>query len=149
MSDPSTWLDDNSGGGGYPGVYFGRKGDTVKGVILSKPRIVTVTNDRGIDEQRLVVELKALDGCTADHGKKGADGVIQAGTEVSLWVKPGLMASAISDAVKAADAKGLAEGDTLAVQFSDEKETGKPQPAKVYTAAYAAAKPAVSLNELI
>jgi hypothetical protein len=64
-------------------------------------------------------------------------------------VKPGLMATAISDAIEAAGAKGLTEGDTLAVQFSAEKDTGKIQPAKEYVAQLVPAKPTVAVGNLV
>lgn len=145
MTDTSTWLDQNSGGSGYPAVQFPAVGALVRGVISSTPRIVTVQNDKGQDEERLVVELKAIDGCTAST----KEGSIEAGADVTLWVKPGFMTSAIKEAVREAGAKGLAEGDTLVVRFKEQKDTGKIQPAKVYDAKYVAAKPTVSVDELI
>lgn len=145
MTDIGNWLDQNSGGNGFPSVGFNQVGALVRGVISSTPRIVTVQNDRGQDEERLVVELKAIDGCTATT----KEGDIVEGTQVTLWVKPGIMTSAIKDAVREAGAKGLAEGDTLAVQFSDTKDTGKIQPAKVYVAKYVPAKPTVAVGDLI
>lgn len=143
MSD--NWLDQNSGGGGYPSVKFPAVGDKVVGTIISTPRVVGVTNDKGEPEERLVVELEAVDGCTATI----ADGGIGNGDNVSLWIKPGFLASAVKDAVKAAGAKGLTEGATLAVAFTDTKDTGKIQKAKVYAAKYVPAKPSVSVDDLI
>jgi hypothetical protein len=143
------WLDDNAGGNNLPGIYFGDVGDIVKGVISGKPRIVTVQDDRGKDVEKLVVELRALPGCTAKSGKRGADGPIPEDFECSLWIKGGLLATAVKDAVRAAGAKGLAEGDTIAVQYTDTKDTGKMEPAKVYAAKYVAAKPSVAIDDLI
>lgn len=139
-----NWLDQNSGGSGNPGAYFGAIGDKVVGVINGTPR--TVETQFG---ERLVVELVASDGCTASKGKKGADGTIQTGDEVTLWIKPGAMAAAVRDAVHAAEAKSLSEGDTLAVAFSDTRDTGKAEPVKLYQARYTPATTTVSLESLV
>ncbi len=143
------WFDQNAGGSGNPGVFFGQVGAKVVGTLMAAPKQTTFTDDKGKEQPRLIVELRASDGCTAAKGKMGADGTIQAGDEVTLWVKPGLMASAIRDAVADSGAKGLAEGDTIAVAFTENKDTGKIQPAKVYAAKYVPAKAAVSLDSLV
>jgi hypothetical protein len=138
------WLDQNSGGSGGPGVYFDKVGAKVVGEIITLPR--KVDTEYG---ERLVIELRAAEGCTASKGKMGADGPIAVGDEVSLWVKSGFMASAVRDAVRAVNGAGLAVGDTIAVAYSEDKETGKPQPAKVYQARYTPAKAAVSVDNLV
>jgi hypothetical protein len=148
MSDVSDWLSSNTGGAGGPSVYFGKVGDKVVGVISSKPRPVTVTDDKGNPASRLVVELVASGSSTAGKGKGGREDIGE-GDELTLWVKPGLMATAISAAIEAAGAKGLTEGDTLAVQFSAEKDTGKIQPAKEYVAQLVPAKPTVAVGDLV
>lgn len=140
MSD--DWLQQNSGGSGNPGVYFGNVGDKVVGVITQTPK--TVPTQFG---ERLVIELRATGASTAGKGKKGMDGDIADGDEVTVWLKPGAMASAVRDAVNAAGARGLSEGDTLALAFSGTKDTGKAEPVKLYTAQLVAAKPAVAIGE--
>lgn len=140
----TDWLDSNSGGSGNPGVYFGTLGDKVVGVIVGTPKQV----DTQFGE-RLVIELRATEASTAAKGKKGADGPIVAGDEVTLWLKPGAMAAAVRDAVRESGASGLADGDTIAVAFNDTRDTGKAEPVKLYAAQYVAAKPAVDVGSLI
>jgi hypothetical protein len=146
MSDATTWLNNNSGGNGdgAPSVYFGAIGDKIIGLITSEPRPVPTKYG-----DRLVIEMKAAEGTNASKGDFGNDGPIQPGEDCIVWVRPGQMASAINDALKAAGAKGLTEGDTLAVKFVDEQDTGKPSKLKVYKAQYHVVKPAVSVDDLI
>lgn len=146
MTMSMDWLSKNTGGGdGNPGVYFGTPGMKVIGKIADTPKEVDTQYGA-----RLVVELVAVDGSTALKGTEGVDGVIEAGDEVTLWVKPGLMAAAIRTAITAAGADGLSEGDTLAVQYTGdgEKKPGK-NPPKIYAAQYQPAKAAVSVDSLI
>lgn len=141
MNTSNDWLSQNSGGSGNPGVYFGAKGDKVVGRIAETPK--TVDTQFG---ERLVIELVANPGCTATKGKKGADGTITEGDEVTLWLKPGAMAAAVRDAVQAADATGLAADGVLAVVFSDTRDTGKAEPVKLYQAQYVAPVPTVPVG---
>jgi len=138
----NEWLQQNSGGSGNPGVHFGQIGEKVVGRITETPK--TVDTQFG---ERLVIELEATGASTAHKGKKGADGVITEGDQVTVWLKPGAMAGAVRDAIAAAGAKGLTEGDTLALQFSGTRDTGKAEPVKLYTAQLVAAKPTVALSE--
>lgn len=142
----TNWLDQNAGGSGGPGVFFGTVGDKVVGVITGTPR--PVETEFG---ERLVVELVAADGCTATKGTNGEDGPIQAGDDITLWVKPGAMASALRNAVRDAGVDGLSEGDTLAIAYSGDGERRKAgwNPPKLYQARYTPAKPAVSLDSLV
>lgn len=140
----NEWLDTNSGGSGNPGVYFGTLGDKVVGRIVGTPKQV----DTQFGE-RLVIELKATDKSTAAKGKKGADGPIVDGDEVTLWLKPGAMAAAVRDAVRESGANGLSDGDTIAVAFTDTRDTGKAEPVKLYAAQYVPAKPAVDVGSLV
>jgi hypothetical protein len=142
MDMTDNWLDQNSGGSGNPGVYFGAVGDKVVGRIAGLPK--KVDTEFG---ERLVVELVATDASTAGKGKRGGDGRIVDGDEVTLWLKPGAMAAAVRDAVRAADSPGLSDGGTLAVQFSATKDTGKPEPVKLYVAQYHAPVAAVAVGE--
>lgn len=141
MSD--DWLNNNSGGSGNPGVYFAKIGDKVVGRINGLPK--KVDTEFG---ERLVVELVAVAGSTGvGKGKRGADGAIVEGDEVTLWIKPGAQAAAIRDAIAKANASGLSDGGVLAVQFSDTRDTGKPEPVKLYAAQYQAPVPAVAVGE--
>lgn len=144
-TDTTNWLQQNRGGGdNNPGVYFGTVGHKVVGQIAATPR--TVDTQYG---ERLVIELVTSDKTTALKGTNGADGPITAGETVSLWLKPGAMAAAVADAIAAAEAKGLTEGDTLAVAFSAEQDTGKPSKLKLYTAQLVPVKPTVSVDSLV
>lgn len=138
----NEWLQQNSGGTGNPGVHFGQIGEKVVGRITETPK--TVNTQFG---ERLVIELEAAAGSTASKGKKGGDGAIVEGDCVTLWLKPGAMAGAVRDAIAQAGAKGLTEGDTLAVAFTGTKDTGKAEPVKLYTAQLVASKPAVAVGE--
>lgn len=140
MSD--NWLNENSGGSGNPGVHFGEVGEKVVGRITATPKKVETQFG-----ERLVVELEATGQSTASKGKKGGDGRISEGDNVTLWLKPGAMAAAVRDAIANAEAKGLSEGDTLALAFSGTRDTGKAEPVKLYTAQLVAAKPAVAVGE--
>jgi hypothetical protein len=144
MTDSTKWLNDNAGGDNNPGVYFGAIGQKIVGTIVGTPRqVVTQYGDR------LVIDLVVAEGSTALKGNLGEDGPVDTGETVSLWVKPGAMATALRQAVNEADAKGLTEGDTLAVKFVEEQDTGKPSKLKVYKAQYHGVKPAVSVDDLI
>lgn len=137
----NDWLNENSGGSGNPGVHFANKGDKVIGRIAQTPK--TVNTQFG---ERLVIELVANAGCTAGKGKKGADGIIAEGDEVTLWLKPGAMAAAVRDAISRAETTGLAVDGVLAVVFSDTKDTGKAEPVKLYLAEYRAPVPTVPVG---
>lgn len=142
----NDWLSQNSGGSGGPSAYFGTVGDKVAGVITSTPR--TVATEFG---ERLVIELKAISGSTAAKGTNGEDGPIEDGDDVTIWVKPGAMASAIRRAINEAGADGLTEGDTLAIAYSgdgEKKKAGWNAP-KLYQARYVPAKPTVSVESLV
>jgi ApbE superfamily uncharacterized protein (UPF0280 family) len=134
------WLATNSGGNGGTAVTFTNVGDKVVGTIAAEPR----PKETQFGE-RLIVELVAGEGSTAT-----ADGnPINPGDAVTVFVKPGAMAAAIRTALVEAGAAGLREGDTLALAFSENRDTGKPSPLKVFQARYTAAKPAVSVDSLV
>jgi len=149
MSNADEWLSRNRGGSGYPAVAFLAVGDRVIGTITSLPRIAKMKDDDGQEQEVLVVELRSGPQSTAKKGRKGADGPIQDGDNLTLWVRPGPMAGAVYDAVQEAGARGLSEGDDLAVGFSEEKDTGKVQALKIYVARYTPAKPSTSLSTLV
>lgn len=142
------WFDQNAGSSN-PGVYFDKIGAMVVGDIIGTPRATTLIDDRGRANNVLIVDLLAHEGCTALKGKKGAEGAISAGDLLALFIRAGLMAQAVSDALRTVGAKGLRAGDTLAIAYSGDKDTGKPQPAKVYQARYTLAKPTVSVDSLV
>lgn len=113
------FLDNYAGGGDrYPAFKFENVGDTVRGVIVERPRVVDVDNN-GKAEKRMVVAVTQDDGET-----------------VSIWVKPGFSAAAVKEALTAAGADGLVEGGTFAMKLDELRDTGKPSPAKVFKASY-------------
>jgi hypothetical protein len=142
------WLNDNSSSGGdgvdRPGVYFATVGSKVVGTIIGTPRQVDTQYG-----ERLIIDVRAIEGTTATKGKLGADGPIAVGEEVSIWAKAGAMAAALRDAINQADAKGFTEGDTLALACSEEIDTGKHSKLKKYVARYTPAAPAVNLESLV
>lgn len=120
MTNPSDFLKANSGDR-HPAVKFENVGDTISGVISEEPRVVPTTNmNSGALEDKLVVAITRDDGQT-----------------FALWVKGGFLAGAIWKACEAAGVDGLAVGGRLGVRYSGTKDTGKPQPAKLYEAEYA------------
>lgn len=142
MTNSNDWLANNSGGSGNPSPHFGKIGDKVVGRIRELPKVVETQFG-----ERMVVELVASAGCTAHKGKNGSDGPIVEGEEITLWIKTGAMAAAVRDAVENADASGLGVDGILAVAFSGERDTGKPQPVKLYAAQYQAPVPTVAVGE--
>jgi hypothetical protein len=120
MSDVSQFLAQSSGSR-YPAFKWGNEpGMILSGTILETPRIVNQPNlNTGQPEDNLVVSIKTPDG----H-------------EFALWVRRGFLAQAIAEAVREAGADGLAEGGTLHVKHTAMKDTGKPQPARVFKARY-------------
>lgn len=119
MTDVSTFLD-SAGGSKYPAFKFENIGDTLAGEIIDTPKIIQRPNlNDGTPEDNLVINIRTTDG----H-------------EFTLWVRRGFLAGAISDAVKAAGAAGLEAGGKLGVRYTESRDTGKPKPARVFTAQY-------------
>lgn len=142
MDNATDWLNQNSGGSGHPGVNFHDVGATVKGVIEGTPRQVgTEFGDR------LVIDLIAVDGCTATKGENADP--IHTGDGVTVWVKPGAMASALRSALTEASASGLQEGGTLAIQYErdGEKKKASWNAPKLYKAAYKAPVASVPVGD--
>jgi hypothetical protein len=99
-------------------------GATVKGTIVEKPRIV--------DTQ---------------YGTRMVLAVDTSGKTFSVWVKPGNMAKAVAQAVKAAGRSEVEQGGRIAIQYyaDGEKKTAGQNPPKLYKAKYEA--PAGSVPE--
>ena len=144
MTDTMNWLDQNAGGSGSPGVAFKTIGAKIVGSITGQPR--KVDTEFG---ERLVIELTATDGTTATLG----DGApINTGDEVTLWLKPGAMATAVKAACTAAGVPGLSIGDTLAFAYTGDGVASKAgwNPPKQYAAKLQpAAPPSVSVDDLL
>lgn len=147
MTQATDWLSQNANSGsGGPGVHFGAVGDKVIGKIIGTPK--TVETEFG---QRLVIELIAADESTASKGARGGDGRIVGGDEVTLWIKPGAMATALKAAIVEAKASGISEGDTIAMQYAGDGVSSKPgwNPPKLYNAKLKPAAPSVSVDDLL
>ena len=143
MSETMNWLDANAGGSGAPGVAFKTVGAKIVGTISGQPR--RVDTEFG---ERLVVELSAADGTTATLG----DGeTINPGDDVTLWLKPGAMATAVKQACTAAGVAGLSVGDTLAFAYTGDGVASKAgwNPPKQYAAKLQPSTPSVSVDDLL
>lgn len=123
----------SSAGDLHPGFKFANVGDTIKGVICEEPKVVETPNlNDGKPEKKLVVAVQTEDGETW-----------------SVWVRRGFMARAINDAIEVAGVAGLAEGGTIAIKYSEDRDTGKPSKAKIFVAKYTPPAPStVSVDDL-
>lgn len=143
MTNNSTdWLNKNSNSSGSAGVYFGTPGNVIKGKILEQPKAVETQYG-----ERLVIEIECTGGdCLV--GTEGSEGVAQVGETYAIWVKGGAMARALREAIAAVGAAGLAEGGTVAIQYTGDgdKKPGK-NPPKLYAAQYQAPVAAVAVGE--
>lgn len=115
----NKFLEESGGGEGHDPVKFKEIGDKVVGKIMDEPRPVErkSLND-GTPEMQLPINLDTADGPR------------------TLWVRKGFLAGAIQDAVKEAGATGIEVGGSLGVELTEKRDTGKPQPANVFKAAY-------------
>jgi hypothetical protein len=104
------------------GFKFENVGDTLAGEIVQvKPPEVRTSKFTGKDETVMAVTIRTEDG-----------------DEFSIWPRLApfsSMGGAIADAT-AEHGHQLKVGGRLAVQFTEELDTGKPQPAKIYAASY-------------
>lgn len=153
-TDYMDFLEESSGSA-YPGFKFKNLKDGIKGRIVEKPRLVEVDdmNKPGQKVKKLVLAIEAtavqgVYGVKDDSGRR-TEAQAKPGETYAVWVGKGFMAQAVNDAVKAANADGLKEGDTFSIQYVEDKDTGKPQPAKVYGAKLEPAKPTVSVGSLL
>lgn len=102
---------------------FDEVGDTIKGVI-------TQIKDPHERENKFNQKIELVMAITIDTGEGG---------EQAIWprLQPySSMGGAIADAT-ADHGNKLEVGGKLAVQFTEEKDTGKGRPAKIYAAQYA------------
>lgn len=137
MTDTNTEVNEflkSSSGDLHPGFKFAAIGDTIKGRICEAPKVVETPNlNTGNPEKKLVLAVETEEGETW-----------------SVWIRRGFLARAVNEAIEAAGATGLAEGGTIAIRYSEDRDTGKPQPAKVFVAKYQPpAASAVSVDDLL
>jgi hypothetical protein len=130
-TDVQSFLDSSSGSR-YPAFKWGQVGLVLSGRIIEPPRIVNRPNlNSGDPEDNLVIAVETAEG----H-------------QFSLWVRRGFLAQAISDAVHESGASGLAEGGTLHVKHTEDRDTGRPQPARVFNAKYEAPTSSVNPDDI-
>lgn len=144
--DPNDFLNQGSGSG-FPGVKFPEIGAEVKGKLVSKPRVVPVTND-GETENVLIVEIHTT--VDAYTGTKQAGYTKINDETVSLWVRrKGWLLGAIRDAVSEAGASGLEEGGELHVRYTADGQASKATwtPPKLYKAKYTPPAGGVNLDD--
>lgn len=124
MSDSQAFLDE-SGGESFPAIKFANVGDTVVGTLIKEPTtVIRESLKDGSPEKQLPINLECASVPAGDPGPR------------TLWVRRGFLASAIAEAVKDAGGEGLQAGGKLSVKFTEERDTGKPFPAKVFKAKY-------------
>lgn len=130
-----------SQGDTYPSMKFQHLKDYVKGTII-ETRLDTreSTFKPGTEETTLLISVEVIQGrgvvgVKVDEGR-AHEQPIEEHERVTIWVKRGLMAAAVSQAVKEAGARKPTEGGTLTLAFVEERDTGKGNPAKVYKASY-------------
>lgn len=121
------------GEGDYDGekseaLKFPTLGTTHRGTISKEPKVIETEDKFGKNGGRPVQKLLVT--------------LTIEGTEYALWVQ-GQMRQAIKEAIDAAG-RGLAVGGVLAVKYAEDKDTGKPQPMKVYRAKYEPPAPAAA-----
>lgn len=119
MTDVSAFLNQSSGSA-HAAFKWGDVGTVLSGTIFETPKVISRPNiNTGQPEDQLVIPVRTAEG----H-------------EFSLWVRRGFLAQAIADAVKESGSSGLAEGGTLIVKHTENRDTGRPQPARVFKAKY-------------
>jgi hypothetical protein len=127
-------------GGGGKSAKFEAVGDTITGTIAAEPEMRQQTDigtgalktwDNGDPVMQLVVKLQ-----TTERDDSEDDGIRN--LYVSGGFKRASLQKAVADAVRAAGAKSLAVGGTLAVKFTGEEPPSKKgfNPAKLYAAKY-------------
>lgn len=138
MTSESDFLRDH-GGERHPGFKFVRPGDICKGVIVTPAVPATVPNiNTGEPETKLVVGIATEAGSLSDGQP------VPAGETFAVWMKQRSFAlSAWAAALQRAGVAESAVGGRVAFKFSELKDTGKPQPAKVFVAQYEPPVPAV------
>jgi hypothetical protein len=140
MNEVEQFLSESQGDV-YPSMKFQKLSDFVKGTIIETRIDKRESRFRpGEIETSLLVSLEVNEargvmGVKVDDAR-AQEQPINCGDRVTVWVKRGFMAAAVSEAVREAGVKTLAEGGVFTIAFTEEKDTGKGNPAKVYRASY-------------
>lgn len=136
MSTVEDFLNSNKpfDGEKHPPFEFHNVGDTAHGTLVEAPRVVEHPDkfNQGKTKTSLVCNLRT-----------------DSGEVKTLWVEANKqMATAVSEAVKAAGVTTIAEGGQLAVRFTETKDTGKGNPMKVFAAVYQPPAPATAIDDI-
>jgi hypothetical protein len=128
---------------GVPGYSFLEVGDSVVGTITDRQvvEVPVIGSKTGEKQKKLVLSLRTdKEYSQTKRDKETGQPVVVTGNEWSLWIAPGQMLSAISNAVRDANApEGSPRiGDRLAVKFTGTEPSKTPgfNPKKVYEASY-------------
>jgi hypothetical protein len=130
QTDPNTFLMSS----GIKSFKFENYGDTAKGKIVSldmqQQRDIKDNSPKTWDDGRPMMQLRVVLATDA-HDDADDDG------QRAIYVR-GIMQAAVRDAIKAAGVSTIAEGGTLAVQYTGDGERTNPafNPPKQYRAQY-------------
>ena len=113
---------------------FAEIGDTIRGTIVHVPDkpYQRVNQFNGREEEVIRIVISTDDGERAIYPVRGS-----------------FMAQAIAQAVRDSGNTQLEAGGTLAVQYAEDRGTGKPNPAKVFKAQYKAPVTGTTVDDLI
>jgi hypothetical protein len=145
------WLNDAGGDfSKYPAFKFRDIGDAIVGRIVETPRLADVPdiNGKGM-VTKLIICIETQASSKGFTGPAQVYDPITVGETYSLWLGKGYQAQAANEALKKAGVDGFREDDVFAMAFTEEKDTGKPQPARIYEAELRASKPKVGVKALL
>ena len=131
MTDITGWLD-RSDYDTHPSFKFAAVGATIAGTIVGPPRLVDTDDLNGGTSTKLVLDV--LD----DKGETW-----------TVWVKPGRMARAVSQAVKTAGRDAIEEGGTIKLRYDADGDPTKPgfHPPKLFKCKYEPPKTGVPVDD--
>lgn len=120
MSNPVDDIIESAGAGRYEPFKFDAVGATLKGTVAETPQVKNLLNRfTNAQEDNLILSVTHEDGKT-----------------YSVFAKdPSFLLGAIGAAVKSSGGK-LAKGGRIGIRYTENRDTGKPQPAKVFVAEY-------------
>ncbi len=118
-NEAMDFLRSSGSGESHDAVKFTAIGDHITGTIIDTPHVVERPSLRdGTPEQQLPINIETTEGPR------------------TLWVRKGFLSAAITEAVDKAGAAGVLPGGKLTVQYIEDRDTGKPNPAKIFRAKY-------------
>lgn len=125
MTSADEFLDE-AGGDSHPALKFVHVNDSCVGTVMSKSVVKRPSLKDQTPEDQLAINLDCTSVPGGDLGMR------------TLWIGPvGFLRGAVSDAVKKSGPGAKLEvGGTLKIKFTEERDTGKPNKAKVFVAVY-------------